>query len=403
MHLNKIDLIAEKIGSLAGKMFTHSIPVSKPRTISYRSGMMASLDSSGVELLRSIVGDLMSDPGLSKRLSKSDVNKKILDIITEMLQNDEIDKPQHYLEEFITEVYSNQSRQVVYVPLAGIEMSVTSLTLGKVTLKKISPKMMKKMVGNLDTLRPEFESNLMGNVCALVKVDAEPERARQRALKECYRSLDLIRYALPTFYPSCDVFIGVVGDLFFGIQPTLIVTEGGGFSLMSESKPTWRYFQLSRESVAEMRRIGVFQLSKILLKNMNECTKFEGTLIQAVHWFAEGQTLISKENQFLNLMTCLETLLTPGNNVPISNSVAECAALVLEKRFEERLNTKQLIRDLYNKRSRLSHGGSNDIAQDQLDALRDIARRLLLFSVRNIKKFHNRKQLHDWIERKKLS
>ncbi|MHB8202908.1 MAG: hypothetical protein ACYDHG_04285 [Desulfomonilaceae bacterium] len=57
MHPKKIDLIAEKIGSLAGKMFTHSIPDSKSETTFYHSGMMASLDASGLELLRSLVDD----------------------------------------------------------------------------------------------------------------------------------------------------------------------------------------------------------------------------------------------------------------------------------------------------------------------------------------------------------
>ena len=95
-------------------------------------------------------------------------------------------------------------------------------------------------------------------------------------------------------------------------------------------------------------------------------------LLRSIHWFASSQTQFEKENKFLNLMTCLETLLTPSGMALISpslaNQVAEGVARLLTTELEDRIALKKRVHALYGMRSGASHGGQKAIQEtDVLD------------------------------------
>ena len=105
----------------------------------------------------------------------------------------------------------------------------------------------------------------------------------------------------------------------------------------------------------------------------------------------------------MNLTSCLETFLTPGDpNEKISNSIAEGVAFVLGNGRVERRQLKEKVKDLYNKRSRVSHGGHSAIQTSDLEALRTITGNFLNQMIQRMDEFQSRDALNEWIEEQKF-
>jgi len=74
-----------------------------------------------------------------------------------------------------------------------------------------------------------------------------------------------------------------------------------------------------------------------------------------------------KENQFLNLVTCLETFLGKGEDV--TKTVTCGVSVVLRTTQEERMRLWKRMDDLYDHRSDLTHGSKSIILDADLDDL----------------------------------
>ncbi len=151
-----------------------------------------------------------------------------------------------------------------------------------------------------------------------------------------------------------------------------------------------------------MERFGVFKVAEILKQEIDE-RSFGETLLRGIRWFSNAQIQVVKENQYLNLTSCLETFLTPGDpNDKISNTIAEGVAFVLGNGQKERRQLKKKIKDLYDKRSRVSHGGHSAIPTSDLEALRRITGDFLSQMIQRMDEFRTRNDLDEWIEDQKF-
>jgi hypothetical protein len=72
--------------------------------------------------------------------------------------------------------------------------------------------------------------------------------------------------------------------------------------------------------------MGVFELSEVLRKG--KPTDFEETLLRCIHWYANSQIQVERENELLSLITSLEVLFT-RQGASIAITVGESTALYL--------------------------------------------------------------------------
>jgi hypothetical protein len=171
--------------------------------------------------------------------------------------------------------------------------------------------------------------------------------------------------------------------------------------------PNWssksRIYEISPKNIEVLKHIGVLAIAEILQKSYEQLNNFEKILLRAIHWFASSQTQIKIENEFLNLITCLEVFFTQEGGDPISNSIAEGVALTLGEDLLERKRLKKRIKDLHRLRSKVSHGGNSSILIKDIADLKAISRRLLVKMIECRETFNDREQLVDWLEDKKLA
>lgn len=136
-------------------------------------------------------------------------------------------------------------------------------------------------------------------------------------------------------------------------------------------------FELGDSAIRQMQEIGAFKLSEIFAKPEKQLTDFEKTLLRTVHWFSSSTTQHEIENQLLNLITCLETLLTPRDGNPIGTAIAEGVAIIIRTGAENRIILKKKVQKIYRLRSAVSHGGKKEIFESDVKELIEISKALI--------------------------
>ena len=376
-----------------------------------------------VDLYEDVCRQLLKRQDWSSKFSEKYIDSKLHRVLAELLENDDVSKASEYIDKLIYELENFSDEQLVLLPLTGIVMFVPSLELGRITLRNISLSDTEELfipyktnlaesgltpteqAQGVQRLRQEIYPVVQGKVCAEFRVIAEAQRAIERAEEECRRVLDLLRYAIPLIFSRGYQFkIGLWKEAMRDSSETLVLTQQSPlFVKSSKLVGSNADFILNEQTVQLLERIGVFEMAKILKKPIGEMQGFEETLLRGIHWFANAQIQIERENDLLGLMTCLETFLTSENSDKISNTVAEGVAFVLGNTLEERKHLKKQIKAFYNKRSRISHGGQKAILDSDLEELRTLTGVFLAKMIQGKKEFKERKDLDEWIEWQKLS
>ncbi len=161
-------------------------------------------------------------------------------------------------------------------------------------------------------------------------------------------------------------------------------------------------FHVYKETIEKLHECGAMDVAAILAKQESALTDFERTLLRGIHWFGNALCQKEPENELLSLVSCLETFLTPDDSNPIGTAIAEGVALLLGTTLEERRKLKKKVKELYAKRSGVSHGGKKAVLEFELSELRELTKRLIQQMILLCKTLQSKKQLLEMIEDKKL-
>lgn len=173
-------------------------------------------------------------------------------------------------------------------------------------------------------------------------------------------------------------------------------------SLKVNLKDSYYQFEISKDRIDDMKSLGILKISKILEKR--NLTDFEETIILGIHWFANSQNQTEIENQFLSLMIALEIFLTPNDNEPISNSIAEGASIILFSDLKDRKELKKTIKGFYTKRSSIVHGRKDKLPKkEDVSVLKSITADLIRWMAENSDDFNQKKDLLNYLEDLRLT
>lgn len=142
--------------------------------------------------------------------------------------------------------------------------------------------------------------------------------------------------------------------------------------------------------------------ARVLEKPAEALADIERVLLRGLHWFGNALGHEEAENELLSLTTCLEAFLTPRDGNPIGTAIAEGIAILLSDQLEERKRLKKRVKDLYGKRSGVSHGGKKAVLESDLIELRDISKRLVHKVITLLGSVSSQKELLTVIEDAKL-
>lgn len=303
----------------------------------------------------------------------------------------------------------------VYVPLAGIKVinsvKIASVQLidSKKALRKVIPSLKQRVEGKegkeefLKNVIPLIEEKFNTGCCAVVEVVAEKGKAREIATEECTFIVDLLRFGSFSVYQrGFRVPHGIAVQSQY-IRPSITwvtLSSDGSFNTSYSLSGQIRPFDVSKENIQVLKRLGVIKLAK--KRAEGALAKLDKQVIRSIHWFADSQAQDSEENELLNLVVCLEMFLTPGKNESISGSIAEGVAMLLYKTVKQRLKIRKFIKDAYDARSSVTHGGILH-GEVNMPQLRYIVFNLILLMMQNPHKWTSVEEVQEFVKKMKLT
>jgi len=109
---------------------------------------------------------------------------------------------QKYFTELVNEVEGYSQQYTVYIPLANILLKTDELEIGDITLFNMTEEAYKNIAKQVEKgiaseqLLQQWSYNLQNKVCAVYTCVADADRAIERAIEECQRVLELLRFGI---------------------------------------------------------------------------------------------------------------------------------------------------------------------------------------------------------------
>jgi hypothetical protein len=408
---NTRESICEKLRKAIGK--TVVFPKDKPPDLPYRHHGIEinfAYDDKVRQDFDEVVELLLKQDGWSERVSEKAIYDRIFEVVrVTLLANGGSSFDQHISRLFA--LFDEHSvEQIVCLPLFGIAMECEKMRIGRVMLENMTQERIAETVlANPGLLGDSLKTGLEQGVYAVFRTVAEPQRAKEIGIEETRRALDLLRLAIILLKmehpPAQTIILGLEHETNFNPEHrkiSIIPADGRSFQMHFGAERHYFPLTLNADTAKSMDGIGVLAISGILQKSIHALTDFEKTLLRAIHWFANYQTQFENENRLLCLITCLETFFTPKDGNPIGTAIAEAVALFTSDELAARKKIKRRVKDMYQLRSSVSHGGHTAVLDSQLREILEISRMLMERMIARREEFSDRDAVLTWVEEQKL-
>jgi hypothetical protein len=279
-------------------------------------------------------------------------------------------------------------------------------------------------------MKDRILKNLLGKVCARTNCLGLNKRAEEKALNKVNQAVDIIK--LYCLNPAGeDGGFGVEGELLFNSRRTILqLTLGTNREFTPKLELLGPHIPMTIDGskLQIMRRYGMNDLTKILL---NQRSSIEKKILISIYWFArafdaplrriDDEKIIveraisssktekleygSTNERLVKLFLAMESLFAISENEAIQNNIAERAAFLLGKKYEERKRIKKFIKDMYTLRSRTVHQGFTYVSIGELQEIAYIVRSSIiqLLTKRNKLGLRSNEDFYSYFERQKFS
>jgi Apea-like HEPN len=419
-HPEKIRAFANRLIELGQEIILSNSRKSKNGNLILTEGNFV-LSIEQQEKYNKMVQNLLQKDGFRDKYSEKFLKEKLDLIFINSLNVPEDTITRQAVSNMFSEFENFSTKNTVLIPIIGLEIPEKPIFLGSGKLKRVDEAFFKSILRDfkkliLGTKNSEEDKNyyykimesslrripLNSSVFEL-SVVAEPERAVEIAQIELGSIIDVIKFSIPLTQPDgWNVNIGLYGEIIHGVRDSYIISsDKQNFHLNQTRLGPLKNFVLDKITIQLMRKRGAFKILKLLQSPPEKLTEIEESIIIATHWLADAQTQKRKENAFLSLAICLESLLSQDpekSAISVSNSIAEGVSFLFTKSLDERKEAKRRVKDLYAKRSAVAHGRVSAIPDSDFNELKQMAYSCVIKILSLTKKYKKRDELFAHIE-----
>lgn len=411
MNDNKLKAFATQLVELATHLQDGDSMSAMTRSMGFAVGEKnVGLSGADTEKFQELCDNFYQASGWADKYSEGFVSDLLCKVLGELYKSNHTSTGEAALFKHLSDYRAYKKSHFVLVPLFGIALHVPSLKIGRVTIIQPSNSDLEQRLGKNVVLQPGkyILNTLSGNVLAEFEAIAEPIRAKEMAIEETRRALEILRYGIPFIfkdgYKSLRLNVSIVGDhpdrdCISFVMPS---TNTDSMTFTLENNRPAIPLRITEDNVSKLKECGAMDVAAFLEKPLGTLTDIERILLRGLHWFGNALCHGEAENELLSLTTCLETFLTPKDGNPIGTAIAEGIAILLVDTLEDRKKLKKRVKELYGKRSGVSHGGQKAVLESDLVELRDIAKRLICKVITLRSKVPSQKALLEMIEDAKL-
>jgi Apea-like HEPN len=414
----KIDFI-KKIRAITQQITDVHSPHERRRRYLQYEGVSFELVNESVENYDLLVKEFLEKFKWSAKYTEASVEIKVRKLVTKVIIGESDETIGNILQEMVDTYEAINEKVRVFLPVAGIQVT-QAITFGGVIFKSNSPELKqeiitlaKKSINATSSTRTEkkavlkmmikrFEHMFKQPTIAEYEVIAENTRAEELSITRLRRILDVIRVSIPILYRSdLRIQVGLGDEVVFSSLTVASFSSQLGGSLNETRLGPYVAFQLNKETISEMESQG-FIHTLILDQLESKLNQVEIAYLQGIHWLSNAQIQVEPENKILSLVTCLETFFSSDKS-NIANTVAESIALLLASDFDSRKKSKKRIKELYDVRSKISHGSESAVSNLDLIDITIIAYSIMKHIYDNLSKYQTLDNIRDEVERLKLS
>lgn len=377
MHINSLKKIERELRAIS--IFRSDFDFNSRNKSMLHDGISYSLPNESVKKFNEIIEKILKQDDFQSKFSSNYIENKIKYIFSEIVKNNEVDVL-YLLEQLISELSSYSEEWTVYLKIVGIEMDCCS-EFGNVKLmpgesylldrlkekaKYINDKTLGSDEGkkvHFRLLTKELEDLCNATCVSCVQVIAEPIRARQLAIEETERVIDLMNYLAKSLYPREQIKINTQGVHPVSLRKTIAFTSDH-LSTSIDSIGTPVLLKINHETIRHIEEINGFKISEIIAKK--QTTKFEESLIKCLHWFSVALHQAEPTNSYLFNIIAIESLFKQVQGSSIGSTVSESTAFILQSDMNVRLELVKTMRKYYSNRSAVAHGGKTVINDSDL-------------------------------------
>lgn len=417
MDPNKKQAIVDKLAYIVTHITDSSSYASSPppkKFLGIERGAIC-LVGEAYEMYDSVCDMLASEKSWKEKLSTAYIDKGVHALLGRIIKDGNADNISVQLDTFIAECENASEEYIVYLPLDNIRMVFDRLRFGKITLINMRSDQIEEHVHRFTAAISDQEERghllnhwrrdalplLHNRVVAMYTISAEPTRAHELAEAEWYRFADILLYFIFLFYKKqYYIDVGLRGDVRYGVGEAVLIPSTYHTFQTAYALKSPQALLVGPSVVDAMQNCGVFALADML--HSEQKNAFSDTLFTGIHWVANALIQSLPANEYLSLVSCLETFLTRerGDLGSISNAVATGVGWILGRDFADRLALHKEVKKIYEKRSTISHGGNQEDIASGLPRLREIVGAFILRMVQRRDEFRKsgKQGLFGWID-----
>ena len=321
-------------------------------------------------------------------LSKSEVEPKLLygflapqaTSPTRLGEQELMSKARGYLKELV----EFEAWQHIDYPIMNLWLKGKPVRLGHVTFMGATDQDIKQWQKDYMTRLPGIADM---HVFARVNAPGDLEKAVSYARTRVNSALDLLRTLSFPFHPFTDACrIGVIGETGFTTYVPIRI-DRARFAAQLRGNGAFAVWQpeLRKNILSKLDQRQWELINRLILKPEDSRSDMEHKLLDGVHWLGESTKPDTNRARFVKIGVALEAL-TGGEPKKdemlqvrgITAMLAERAAFIAGKDFDDRLKIDKDIRGYYAKRSDIVHGRKRDISLSDIDSFGILVRRLAL-------------------------
>jgi hypothetical protein len=374
----------------------------------------STLDPAGDQLMGDLLSELLEDRKIRERVSRSYIESKVRGLLFSKSEGTSVSVDE--CRQLINAFREYSKDWTVLIPVVGIGKVPNDFRVGRVLFRKYDEPTINQLVDFLHTRDREegssrerlveFLQPLQDAYCGEINILGDPEHAKEQGRFEVQLALDILRICGRMFCSDARILgLGLKGEVFFKASRTVIVYHENEdeFHITSVGTGPALLMNIEPGSLEWVEDAMFAPLSELAAKKNDTKTKFEKSLLLAIHWLASALANREETMRFLNLFMVIEVLIKREDEYSITKYISENVSLLIEHRPAERLALAKELRKLYGIRSKIVHEGAILTDPRSSERLELMALSVLMTCVSLTEKVTDVDSMQAYLERKRLA
>lgn len=345
-----------------------------------------------VPSFQKLINDLFRDENINKFVSKRVIASSAVKFV---IRNYNYEKSTEKILESIyefNEFLNSRKEYYVYVPLKGIKMKINTIAINKlIRILHIEPQTIKNHINySKEILIKSDNSTFFADIEPVMKKTGSEEEIVKALVPaaieikvqtaEYLKAIELaneatkilicfFRYIDCVTWDSDNLNVRYPGYGFLEEDLNFVVVGKNNTFLWNNTFES-EEFEMDNDTLGDMREYGLNNIAKLLDNLLNHSlNERHQAILGSLILFGESRIEINEGIRLLKLMLAVECLLNTSKSDPVTITLSERLAFLIEDDVDKRIEVAKSFKKLYNQRSRVVHNGSTSVSEEDLKRL----------------------------------